>query len=166
LVLNGPKTSYTSRTPSGEKASTKTSKSRVVLLSAPAFEALQRQKTHTFIQGGYVFHDPKTDAQWKYDTITDVRSFWQITLKRLGIRYRRPYNMRHTYATLVVMSGARPAFLATQLGHSLRVFFDVYAKWINSKDDREEIAKLDLAIRLSPNCPQTGQTPETDELQR
>jgi integrase len=149
-----------------ETDTTKTSKSRVVLLSAPAFEALQRQKTHTFIQGGHVFHDPKTDAPWKYDTITDVRSFWQITLKRLSIRYRRPYNMRHTYATLGVMSGARPAFLATQLGHSLRVFFEVYAKWINSKDDREEIAKLDQAIQLSPNCPQTGQTPETDELQR
>jgi integrase len=87
-----------------------------------------------------------------------VRSFWKVTLKQLGIRYRRPYNMRHTYATLGIMSGARPAFLATQLGHSLRVFFEVYAKWINSKDDREEIAKLDQAIaQLSPNCPQLAQ---------
>jgi integrase len=49
-------------------------------------------------------------------------------LKQLRIRYRRPYNMRHTYATIGLMSGARPAFLAGQLGHSLRVFFDVYAK--------------------------------------
>jgi integrase len=138
-----------------ETDTTKTSKCRIVLLSAPAFVALQRQKTHTFLQGVHVFHDPKTDEPWKYQTITDVRSFWKITLKRLGIRYRRPYNMRHTYATLGIMSGARPAFLATQLGHSLRVFFDVYAKWINSKYDREEIAKVDQAIaQLSPNCPQ------------
>jgi integrase len=72
--------------------------------------------------------------------------------------------MRHTYATLGIMSGARPAFLSTQLGHSLRVFFDVYAKWINSKNDREEIAKVDQAIQLSPNCPQIGQLPRTDEL--
>lgn len=51
-----------------------------------------------------------------------------------------------------------PAFLAGQLGHSLRVFFDVYAKWINSKDDREEIAKLDEAIRPTvPELPQGGQ---------
>jgi integrase len=138
-----------------ETDTTKTSKARIVLLSSPAFDALQRQKEHTFLRGEHVFHDPKTGEPWKYQTITDVRSFWKITLKQLGIRYRRPYNMRHTYATLGIMSGARPAFLANQLGHSLQVFFQVYAKWINSKDDREEIAKLDQAIaQLSPNCPQ------------
>jgi integrase len=139
----------------GVADTTKTSKARIVLLSAPAYEALQRQKAHTFLQGEHVFHDPKTGEPWKYQTITDVRSFWKSTLKGLGIRYRRPYIMRHTYATLGIMSGARPGFLANQLGHSLQVFFQVYAKWINSKDDREEIAKLDQAIaQLSPNCPQ------------
>jgi integrase len=76
-----------------------------------------------------------------------VRSFWQATLKSLGIRYRRPYNMRHTYATLGLMNGLKPAFLAKQLGHSLQVFFQVYAKWISSSDDRAEVAKLDDAVR-------------------
>lgn len=56
----------------------------VVLLSAPASEALLRQKAHTYLQGGHVFHDPKTNAPWKCDVITDVRSFWQVTLKRLA----------------------------------------------------------------------------------
>jgi hypothetical protein len=54
--------------------------------------------------------------------------------------------------------------LAKQLGHGLRVFFDVHAKWINSKKDREEIAKLDQAIQSPPNCPQTGQPARIDEL--
>ena len=130
-----------------------------MLLSAPALEALERQRTHTFLHGDHVFHDPKTDGPWKYKTITDVRSFWKVTLKKLGIRYRRPYNMRHTYATLGIMSGARPAFLASQLGHSLQVFFQVYAKRINSKDDREEIAKLGRAIaQLSPSCPRPDES--------
>jgi integrase len=53
--------------------------------------------------------------------------------------------MRHTYATVGLMSGAKPAFLADQLGHSLRVFFDVYAKWISSRDDKLEMAKVDNA---------------------
>lgn len=96
--------------------------------------------------GDHVFHDPKTGEPWNYYTITDVRSFWELTLKQLGIRYRRPYTMRHTYATIGLMSGAKPAFLASQLGHSLRVFFDIYAKWISSRDDRAEIAKLNAAI--------------------
>jgi hypothetical protein len=48
-----------------------------------------------------------------------------------------------------------PAFLATQPGHSLQVSFEVYARWINSKDDREEIARVDAAVgqknTLNPN---------------
>ena len=129
-----------------ETDTTKTSKARTVLLNELALEALQRQKAHTFLEGGHVFRDPKTGLPWKYRTITDVRGFWEITLKQLGIRYRRPYNMRHTYATIGLMSGARPAFLADQLGHSVRMFFDVYTKWISSRDDRLEMAKVNDAI--------------------
>lgn len=146
-----------------EEDTTKTSAARTVLLSAPARKALDRQKVHTFLNGEHVFHDPKTQTFWKYRTITDVRSFWKITLKQLGIRYRRPYNMRHTYATIGLMSGAKPAFLADQLGHSLRVFFEVYAKWISSRDDRAEMAKLDASIyQLSHDCPKAIHTDEKD----
>jgi integrase len=93
-----------------------------------------------------------------------VRSFWAITLKQLGIRYRRPYNMRHTYATVGLMSGAKPAFLAAQLGNSLRVFFDVYAKWISSRDDRAEMAKVNNAIaQKTPNKPTDEKPAQKDE---
>lgn len=34
-----------------------------------------------------------------------------------------------------------------QLGLSLRMFFEVYAKWISSVDDRFEMAKVDEAMR-------------------
>jgi hypothetical protein len=44
-----------------ETDTTKTSKARVVLLSAPAFDALQRQRAATFLQGEHVFHGPKTE---------------------------------------------------------------------------------------------------------
>ncbi|MBZ2206540.1 site-specific integrase [Massilia soli] len=134
-------------TSDGEEDTTKTAQARTVILSARAHEALLRQKFHTYLQGEYVFHDPKTGNPWSYQTITDARSFWAITLKSLGIRYRRPYNMRHTYATIGLMSGAKPAFLAKQLGHSLRMFFDVYAKWISSVDDQLEMAKVNAAIK-------------------
>lgn len=133
-----------------ESFSTKTFESRIVKLTSKAFDALIRQKAHTFVGGsGYIFHDPKTNQPWAYSKITDVRSFWTATLKKLGIRYRRPYNMRHTYATIGLMSGAKPGFLAKQLGHSTRMFFTVYAKWISSDDDDREMAKLEEAISVS-----------------
>jgi len=130
-----------------ETSTTKTSKDRTVHLNEMALEALLRQKAHTFLDRGHVFHDPKTDMPWKYRTITDARGFWEITLRQLGIRYRRPYNMRHTYATIGLMSGAKPGFLADQLGHSLRMFFEVYARWLRSIDDKLEVAKIDGAIK-------------------
>lgn len=129
-----------------ESESTKTFEARIVKLTNSAMEAIERQKPHTMLEGGHVFHDPKTNKPWAYQKITDVRSFWASTLKKLGIRYRRPYNMRHTYATIGLMSGAKPAFLAKQLGHSLRMFFTVYAKWITSDDDDREMEKLEAAI--------------------
>ena len=59
-------------------------------------------------------------------------AFWMTTLKRLGIRHRRTYNMGHPYATIGLMSGVNSAFMARQLGHSLEIFFKVYAKWIDA----------------------------------
>ncbi|WP_395827425.1 hypothetical protein [Collimonas sp.] len=44
------------------------------------------------------------------------------------------------------MSGARPAFLAKQLGHSLRMFFEVYADWINGSDDDREMDKIEESL--------------------
>ena len=136
-----------------EADSTKTFESRIVKLSAPAIEALLRQKAYTYLAGQHVFHDPKTGKPWGYAKITDRRSFWQAALTKLGIRYRRPYNMRHTYATLGLMSGVKPGFMASQLGHSLRMFFTVYAKWISGADDDREMAKLEQGISAAGEIP-------------
>jgi integrase len=51
-----------------------------------------------------------------------------------------PYPWRHTYASIGLTRGARPAFLAKQLGHTLQVFYSTYARWIESEDDRAQLA--------------------------
>jgi integrase len=133
-----------------ESDSTKTYEARTVKLVGRARQVLERQKAHTFMKApqddDHVFHDPATGEPWGYRKITDVRGFWKQTLLKLGIRYRRPYSMRHTYATVGLMANANPAFLAKQLGHSLRMFYTVYAKWIESDDDSGELDKIDSEI--------------------
>ncbi|MGI4846550.1 MAG: Arm DNA-binding domain-containing protein [Janthinobacterium lividum] len=129
-----------------ETDTTKTATARKVKLNSQALAALVRQKDHTFLGDKEIFHDPKTDQPWAYRTITDTRSFWDITLKRLGMRRRRPYNTRHTYATIGLMSGARPGFLAKQLGHSTQVFYQVYAQWVEGDDDDREMSKIEEAL--------------------
>jgi integrase len=67
--------------------------------------------------------------------------------------------MRHTYVTLGLMSAVKPAFLADQLGNSLPVFFRDYARWISSRDDQAEMAKLNAAVlQLSHDCPKASHT--------
>lgn len=135
-----------------EMQETKTSKERTVKLTARAFEALKRQKDWTFVgnRSGRVFHNPATDKPWaKIQNITDP--YWKPTLKALGIRYRRPYNTRATYATIGLMSGARPAYMAAQLGHSLEVFYRDYADWIADQDDDREMGKIEAQI--GPSIP-------------
>lgn len=125
---------------------TKTSKERVVHLNSRALAALKRQKAWTYLQEtGRVFHDPGTGKPWAYEQNARKR-YWEPTLKALGIRYRRPYNTRHTYATVGLMAGANPAYMAGQLGHGTEVFFKDYASWISSKQDISEMEKIESKL--------------------
>jgi len=68
-------------------------------------------------------------------------------LKRLGLRYREPYQTRHTSATLALMAGANPSYIARQLGHTnANMLFRVYSKWIDGADKSREREKLDAAF--------------------
>jgi integrase len=130
---------------------TKTGKARLIQLNSLAFEAVDRQRKWTFLKpvdadGRHaVFNDPGTEKPWAYEQNFRKR-YWTPTLKRLGIRYRRPYNMRHTYATIGLMSGANPGMLAKQLGHSLKMFFEVYADWIDGADTAREMDKIEAKL--------------------
>lgn len=128
-----------------EQNSTKTSTYRMVKLPAEALAALISQKRYTQ-NSSKVFHDPYYNEPWLYHRVTRA-AFWTTTLKRLGIRHRRTYNTRHTYATIGLMAGVNPAFMARQLGHSLDMFFKVYANWIDGQQNDRELAKIEIALR-------------------
>lgn len=127
------------------KANTKTNLARRVALNSEALAAFKAQKAHTLIQGREVFQDPRYSAPWG-DERAFRRSYWEPALKRLGIRYRRPYQMRHTYATAMLMAGMTPAFCAKQLGHSVEIFHSTYARWIDGERDDLEMARLEQLI--------------------
>ncbi len=94
-----------------------------------------------------MFEHPLYDEAW-IDERAFRRSFWTPTLKVLGIRYRRPYTMRHTYATVMLMQGMNPAFCASQLGHSVEMFQRTYAtKWINGERDALEMKCLEAVTK-------------------
>lgn len=72
-----------------------------------------------------MFEDPKTGKAWaSADAIR--KKAWVPTLRKAGIRYRNPYQTRHTFATRHISQGANLFWLATQMGHKGRkYYFDI-----------------------------------------
>jgi hypothetical protein len=107
--------------------------------------AIEAQRAHTQLAGKEIFGNPATGTPW-----ADIQSQWRIwqrCLKRLGLRYREPYQTRHTFATLALMEGANPSYIARQLGNtSANMLFRVYSKWIDGADKSRERDKLNHAF--------------------
>lgn len=117
----------------GKMKSTKTTAGyRVVSLIPTAVAALRAQQEHTRLAGGAVFHNPRTGEAWDGDR--QIREhYWRLALKRAGIRYRYPYQMRHTYASQALSAGENVMWVAAQLGHKdWAVTARRYARWIPS----------------------------------
>lgn len=131
------------------KKSTKTNKSRMVSLNSRAIATLTRQKKHTFMQGQYVWHDPRSNGPWATENAF-CKGYWLRTLKATGVRYRPPYNTRHTYATMLLMAGAKPAYVAKQMGHSVEVLLANYARWLDGDRDEDEQQRLESFIKIVP----------------
>lgn len=108
---------------------------REVKLLAMAMEALAAQKTHTYLKGKEVFQNPQTLERWTGDQPIR-KTLWQWALKRAGVRYRYPYQTRHTYASMMLSSGEHPMWVAQQMGHSdWSMIIRRYGRWMPDADD-------------------------------
>lgn len=138
------------------KDNTKTNQVRHVQLNSRALELLKAQKAATFLQPhGLIFPDPRTGERWTDDE-PPRELYWRPCLKRLGVRYRSPYETRHTYATMLLMAGVTPAFAARQMGHSVEMFLRTYAKWIDGGRNEVEMGKLENLLGGQPRAAQGG----------
>lgn len=60
-----------------------------------------------------------------------LRRVWKPLLSYLNIKYRKPYQTRHTAATLWLAAGENPGWIANQMGHSTtHMLFTVYARFV------------------------------------
>jgi integrase len=143
-----------------ERDGTKTGTWRDVDLVPQAMEALKVMKAFTFLKRDEegreadIFENPVTGRAW-HDERSQRDHYWTPTLKRLGIRRRRAYCTRHTYCTAALMAGIKPAYIASQAGHSVKMLLDTYARWIPGADAGSEKQRLAAAMAgTSPALPQ------------
>jgi integrase len=134
----------------GDEKATKTNRIRHVDLTNFAIDVLMRQKAHTFMRGPnhWIFCTPER-TPWPNEKRQRLR-FFQPTLRALGIRERVPYNTRHTFATINLMAGINPNYIASQLGHTTTaMLFQRYARWIPGADDGRSAAQMNAAFEAS-----------------
>ena len=133
----------------GEDDETKTEGSmRDIQMSQPVFDALKRQYEATGKLSAYVFCN-------RGGLPVDNKNFsdrvWYPLLRHLGLTKRRPYQMRHTAATLWLASGEAPEWIARQLGHTnTQMLFSVYSRFVPNmtRQDGSAIDRL-LATRFA-----------------
>jgi len=79
--------------------------------------------------GGPVFVSPHTGKKWQGDSY--IRYEWMKLIEHAGVKYRNPYQTRHTYARMMLSAGEHPMWLADQMGHSdWTMIAKVYGKWM------------------------------------
>ncbi|HCT4796567.1 TPA: DUF3596 domain-containing protein [Enterobacter hormaechei] len=120
---------------------------RKVELTDEAMLALVSQKTFTFLKNATVFEDPKTEKPWSNaDAIR--KKAWVPTLRKAGIRYRNPYQTRHTFATKMISQGVNLFWLAGQMGHKgPEMLFRHYGRYLKEYDGKSVLNRLNITSK-------------------
>lgn len=154
----------------GEDEYTKTDGSqREIRMSQPVVEALARQHRVTYGKSEYVFCNMLGTP---LDNTNFTKRIWYPLLRYLGYELRRPYQMRHTAATLWLAAGEAPEWIARQLGHtSTEMLFRTYSRYVpnmtrqdGSAMDRllaSQMATGNLLTRVEPAKAEDDRASET-----
>ncbi|MBO6504479.1 MAG: tyrosine-type recombinase/integrase [Kordiimonadaceae bacterium] len=113
----------------GHMVPTKTDGSmRDIDMNSLVFDALQKHRKETVHRSDFVFCS-STSQPLANRNVT--RRVWYPMLKYLGLKARRPYQTRHTAATLWLASGESPEWIARQMGHTTtEMLFRVYSRYV------------------------------------
>jgi len=114
---------------------------RTMDLNPDAMEALEAQKPTSLLAGEHIWLNPRTGKAWQTDAQLR-KTLWVPLVARAGVRYRNPYQVRHTYASALLTAGTNPWYVAQQLGHAdVTMVFQTYGKFIG-EDYQKPKAKL------------------------
>ncbi|MDE2254765.1 MAG: site-specific integrase [Betaproteobacteria bacterium] len=108
---------------------------RDVQMSQIVFDALQRQFERTGALKLWVFCNHEGQP---LDHNNVTKRVWYPLLRYLGLDPRRPYQSRHTAATLWLAAGENPEWIARQMGHtSTEMLFKVYSRYVPNLTRRD-----------------------------
>ena len=119
-----------------KETKTKSSIRDVILLPA-AVNALKDQKQYSFVGGEFIFVRPRDRGP--FVDYEHLERPWKHILKRAKVRYRNPYQTRHTYASHLLSGGENPLFVAQQMGHkTTEMIMRHYGRWVEQGEQKQQ----------------------------
>lgn len=107
---------------------------RIIHMSQIVYDALKEQQTRTG-KLRYVFCN-RNGSPLSHNNVT--KRVWYPLLRHLGLSPRRPYQTRHTAATLWLAAGENPEWIANQMGHTTtEMLFRVYSRYVPNLTRRD-----------------------------
>lgn len=146
----------------GEQDYTKTDGSqREIQMSEVVFQALKAQARVSRGRSPFVFCT-REGTPFEHNNIT--KRVWYPLLRYLGLKPRRPYQTRHTAATLWLACGENPQWIARQLGHSsTEMLFKVYARFVPNLT-RQDGSAFERLLLQSGTVTGQGASPATHAI--
>ncbi len=134
----------------GKLESTKTGKTRTVRLLAPLAETLAAWRQVTKRAGATDLVFPAPDGSpWNRDRANNSRNRIfadaSAAAEEPGIR---PYDLRHSFVSLLIAQGARVVEVAQQAGHSPTMTLATYAHLFDERDESQH-ASAEALIRAA-----------------
>ena len=140
-----------------ENAKTETSLRDIPMLPMVK-QALQHQFENRSPDNDYVFCTREGNP---IDAHNFANRIWYPLLRFLGIDKRRPYQTRHTTATLMLASGENPEWIAKLMGHTnTQMLFTVYSRFVPNLTRQDGLA---IAGLLSSKQAAPPSSPLTSE---
>ena len=126
-------------------------------------EALELQWEQRDPEVEYVFC---SRGGFAIDAHNFANRIWYPLLRYLELEKRRPYQTRHTTATLMLASGENPEWIARLMGHTnTQMLFTVYSRFVPNLTRQDGLAFTGLVNRKTGNTkPQTLTAAEIDAL--
>lgn len=97
------------------KDSTKTAEYRIIEVPEILDEYIENHKQYTYSRSKWVFEAAPDISLGDYRPISKI---WKHTLEACNIRYRTPYQLRHTFACNARDAGFTDSWIQHMLGHS------------------------------------------------